>query len=30
VKNVIRLCFAKKDETLDEGLTRLARAIGRK
>ncbi len=29
VKNVIRLCFAKKDSTLDEGLTRLARAIGR-
>jgi aspartate/methionine/tyrosine aminotransferase len=29
VKNVIRLCFAKKDETLDEGLTRLGRAIGR-
>ena len=30
VKNVIRLCFAKKDETLDEGLSRLARAIGKK
>ena len=29
VKNVIRLCFAKKDTTLDEGLARLARAIGR-
>ncbi len=29
VKNVIRLCFAKKDSTLDEGLTRLARAICR-
>jgi aspartate/methionine/tyrosine aminotransferase len=30
VKNVIRLCFAKNDETLDEGLTRLAHAIGKK
>ena len=30
VKNVIRLCFAKKDETLDEGLARFARAIGKK
>jgi aspartate/methionine/tyrosine aminotransferase len=30
VKNVIRLCFAKKDETLDEGLARLARAIGKR
>ena len=30
VKNVIRLCFAKKDETLDEGLTRLGKAIGKK
>lgn len=30
VKTVVRLCFAKKDETLDEGLARLARAIGKK
>ena len=30
VKNVIRLCFAKKDETLDEGLTRLGKAISKK
>jgi len=28
VSSVIRLCFAKKDETLDEGAARLARARG--
>ncbi len=29
VRNVIRLCFSKNDTTLDAGLERLARAIGR-
>jgi aspartate/methionine/tyrosine aminotransferase len=27
VKNVVRFCFAKKDETLDAGLERLAKAV---
>ena len=26
VRSVVRLCFAKKDETLDAGIERLARA----
>ena len=29
VKNVVRFCFAKKDETLDAGLERLAKAVKR-
>jgi aspartate/methionine/tyrosine aminotransferase len=29
VKNVVRFCFAKKDETLDAGLERLAKALRR-
>ncbi len=29
VRNVVRLCFAKRDETLDAGLERLAGAIGK-
>jgi aspartate/methionine/tyrosine aminotransferase len=29
VRTIVRLCFAKKDETLDAGLERLARAIGK-
>ena len=30
VRSVVRLCFAKNDETLDAGLARLARGIGKK
>lgn len=30
VRNVVRLCFSKNDQTLDAGLDRLARAIGKK
>jgi len=29
VRNVVRLCFSKNDQTLDAGLERLARAIGK-
>jgi len=29
VRHVIRLCFAKYDQTLDQGLERLARALSR-
>ncbi|MDB5641840.1 MAG: aminotransferase class [Hyphomicrobiales bacterium] len=29
VRNVVRLCFSKNDETLDAGLERLARALGK-
>lgn len=29
VRNVVRLCFSKNDQTLDSGLERLARAIGK-
>lgn len=29
VRNVIRLCFAKHDKTLDQGLERFARAVGK-
>jgi aspartate/methionine/tyrosine aminotransferase len=26
VRNIVRLCFAKKDETIDAGIERLAKA----
>ena len=29
VRNVVRLCFSKNDVTLDAGLDRLARALGK-